>query len=176
MALTELFDIARQPWGGHRDPALPIATWVASASSLGDASGGAHTVEVTFQRTGQVLTRNMFSLEQVAIQHQNSLEEDIHLTTQNMGGTSGAWGRMVSILDATIDANTTMILARDAAGIVPAFLGSPLTNEVDAILRFAVTNANNVLSVFRFEGYIWGTRSVSTPGGPRVPVGGLYRS
>lgn len=168
--------VQRRQWGGEDDPRYPTGMWVARGSVTGDVSGGTARVSLRFQEVGAAaLDSKLYSIEELAVSNTDGIEETGHIQSLNMGEVSGdqVWAVEMLAVPSPVDSAMSM---RDASLFRRIFLGSQVTVGTISSLDLVLVNTN--LAVIRFfaGGYIWGARSRSVPGGPKVPPDVLFRA
>jgi len=172
------FRVDIRPYTGYGDPSLPIATWIAQAGAVGDASGGVLNMTFPFQRDDDAQISELFNLETIAADTSTSVGREAILESFNMDtlapnrpASNKFWRFRLN--DASgISGFAAMDM--DVANTLPFWLGSPNRVEGDSGLRVRFANIDLLLYAVDLQGYIWGPRSVLADGGPRRPVGGLF--
>lgn len=120
------------------------------------------------------LDSNLYSLELVNVSFAGTATEDIAIQTAGLGESSGVqlWDIGVVVLASQ---SISVPLPRDLRAITPSFLGSGIAQGTETNIRATTANILNAILNFQAEGYIWDARARSILGGPRVPLGSLYR-
>lgn len=180
MTVTGRFGYNIRPFSGYSDPGLPIGSYIAQGGLAGNASGGQVVFNFTFQDEQPNLITEMFNLEQVAIDTDAFAIDDVLMTTVNMDSLSRnrpASDQRWSLSTNPTPASDSAVPMHETAGL-PLWLGSPNLSSLSgtATLRFFFVNVDLRLYAVTIQGYIWGPRSVLADGGPRRPVGGLFRA
>jgi len=171
------FRIDTRPYTGYTDPGLPIGSWIAQAGLVGDASGGILRMNFLIEREGGVRVSELYNIEQFSADTSSSTGRDITLATINMDrlaptrqASPQKW-RMATIVggDGTSAIDTAKLMG------LPYWLGAPDVDTPAGDKGFSVTFLNIDLLLFAatVQGYFWGPRSVTAPGGPRRPVAGF---
>lgn len=164
----------RRPWGGYDDPALPEGIWVVLAIVTGNGSGGIMQVNIVFQQFEAArLGSEMFSIEQLSCQTSVNVTEQCQVETFNMGPLPSNPKWLLFIEDGGAGVNSSSSRA-NAIAYNGLFLDGPILPAQTAALSLTVANADPKVMLVSAEGYIWGARSRSLPGGPRQPPNGLY--
>ena len=176
MSVTAAFRVDIRPYSAYDDPGLPVAAWIAQAGIAGDASGGTVLIDFDFQLEAQPVSE-LYNLEQLAIDTDDSSAVDIMMQTQGMdqlAQTRPASPQKWSMTtDGVLGADSAVRL-QDAKVGLPIWLGSPNNIDSNGTLRFIFLNSDGRLYAITAQGYMWGPRSILAPGGPRRPVGGLF--
>lgn len=164
---------------GHDNPAFPTGIWWASATQVGDASGGFMAVRAEFHAEGDAKSGDIFNLEQVSGLVSAASVLEGFLETVGMAPQPGlpAFDRFWHVTFEDMDASLgNVALGAKAFTLLPLFIGT-LRGESDSNgnLTLAVTNlgASDSISA-SFLGYRWGPRSIMAPGGPQRPPFSLF--
>ena len=176
MSVVGSFRIDIRPYSAYDDPSLPVASWIAQAGIAGDASGGTVLVDFLFQEEAQPISE-LFNLEQIAVDTDANATDEYLIQTRGMD--SLAPDRPAS--PQKWQAQTNSLLATESATSLheeiglPLWLGSPNNRDSTGALRFVFVNTDLRLFAVTVQGYMWGPRSILAQGGPRRPVGGLFK-
>jgi len=170
------FRIDTRPYSGYADPSLPIATYIAQGSTVGDASGGQMNIAFIFQDGDAPRTTEMYNLEQLAMDtsiNAAALGTMRLLRMDSLSTNRPAFGQSWSLLLPASQGSSENALGIGALAL-PLWFGAPNVDEGDALVRFIFSNVDLELYLVTIQGYIWGPRSVMAPGGPQRPVGSLF--
>jgi len=171
------FRVDVRPYSGYRDPGLPIASWIAQAGSVGDASGGVVIQDFFVQLDGAPHISELYNLEQISVDTSSGTVRDVVIETRQMdilAPNRRASPQKWKLVSSGVLGNTNITATQLLNSMLPLWLGSPNRDEGDAGLRLTWTNIDLLLYAATLQGYIWGPRSVLAEGGPRRPVGGLF--
>jgi len=182
MSVTINFRVDVRPYTGYEDPSLPIAAYFAQGGVAGSASGGG--VFMTFRFQGaEVLPdqiSEIYNLEQLSADTSTTVPRNLEVASLNMDALSFArpgspqkW----QLRTETSQDNASALPLETATGL-PIWLGSPNQDAVSGDAGVRITWQDNIdllLYAVSIQGYIWGPRAVLAPGGPRRPIGGLFR-
>lgn len=173
MTIILLSTVQQRVWGGGPNARDPIGMWHGGTAQTGDATGGSNVIDFVFQAQGaQAIDPNIYSLEQLSIQKDDALLENIRVRSVVMGDLSGVDGWLVQVGVAGAQGFSAGFGSHMA--FLPVFLSDSLTIGSTTSLEIAANNVDTVNLIVSAQGYIWGSRSRSTPGGPRRPSDGLY--
>ena len=171
------FRVDVRPYSGYTDPSLPIAAWIAQGGVAGDASGGSVFMDFIFQDADNPQVTELYSLDQISFDTTGTAAREVALSTVNMDTlapnrrASPQFWRFRTETIATVG-----ISALDFENpMLPLWLGSPNKDEGKGAIRLNVVNVDLLLYAATLQGYVWGPRSVLAPGGPRRPIGGLFK-
>jgi len=175
MSVSGSSPVGRREWGGEDDPRLPTGMWIGQFSILGDGGGGSMTVElILMEAAAPALDSNLYSLELVNIAFAGAVTQDVVLQTFGLGESDGVQAWNIAMNNTTA-LTVSFPLPRDLRAVTPTFLGSGLAQGTATGIRAVTANINSAILNFQAEGYIWDARARSILGGPRVPLGALYR-
>lgn len=181
LSISVLEQVSTRGWGGKEEPSLPIGSWFFRSTLTGDGSAGSKTLEMSFSiaATGSPLDANSYSLEQLAIHETAAAGQVAFLIAVQLGTVSAATVAPFKFayaitLDALVTGSGSAARALDIGAVRGLFLGQPETAEASATLGVRVANVDTEVLTLAGQGYIWGPRSLSTPGGPIRPSPGLY--
>lgn len=179
MSVFTTFRLDIRPFSGYADPSLPIAAWVAQGDTVGDASGGTITLEFRIHIDTDPVTSEFYNLEQIQFDASSESIRDVMLQTRNMDSFTPErtlFDQRWQFETIGVGGVSFSALPLDRANMLPLWLGAPNKNEGDAGIRLVTTNGGvGVQYLATLQGYLWGPRSVLAEGGPRRPVGGLFR-
>jgi len=176
MSVIAVAQVSVRPFSGFVDPGLPVGFWFATAQALGDASAGLNSVAFRFQDTGAPAPSLYWSLEQLNINISDPNVQNCRLQIANMDNVPGSLNFAINFALnlTTFDlGGGAAILTRDLA-FLPLFLGNPVDNGLSSGLQIDVDNTLAATVTAKVQGYFWGARSVTSPGGLRRPIDGLY--
>lgn len=168
-----------RPFMGFEDPGLPTGVWMGRVSSLGDGTGGLNRARIEFQASGG-RTGQYFSLEQIMCRSTRvTVADNLRFQISNMdpfilGQSNGAFADTYLIPIQQNVAAFAMVMNLATAGLLPLFLGTPDADGNSAGVSIEDDNVVATSVDFRAQGYVWGPRSVLSPGGLRRPIDGLY--
>jgi len=177
VTVTGTFNYDVRPYSGYEDPGLPIASYIAQGGLAGDASGGTIIFNFPFMLEQEEKITELFNLEQLTADHDDVATADVVMRTVNMdtlsrnrSATSQQWSFTTVNVSAALGGSVMALTRRQ----LPLWLGSPNLDARagTALLRFTFVNVDLRLCFISIQGYIWGSRSILAPGGPRRPVGG----
>lgn len=165
-------------FAGYQDPSLPIGAWAGVRGVTGDASGGSRILDLVFAAATQPRASTMFSLEQLSVFDEEETEKGCLIQTINLGIIGDiAFDQIFNVLMRTGPTTGQSSAGSGADGAnLPLFLGRQQGRSVGTFLRASVINSLNNDFIFNAQGYMWGARSINAPGGPRRPIGGLFRA
>jgi len=171
------FRIDTRPYSGYLDPSLPVATYIAQGTLLGDGTGGVLEISFLYQRADDAQISEMFNLEQIAVD--TSRDGPIPVTMRLLGMDALAPNRLAfgQIWSLTLEdrfSGATDSALPPGALPRPLWFGAPNREEGNGLVRFTFANADTELYAVTIQGYMWGPRSVLAPGGPQRPVGSLF--
>lgn len=180
MTVTGTFGYDIRPFSGYSDPALPIGAYIAQGGLAGDASGGQVVFSFVFMGEQTVLITEMFNLEQISIDTDAFAIDSVMMETINLDNLSrnrAASNQKWTFATSSAPASDSAVRLDQTQGL-PIFLGAPNLTALSgtAVLRFTFINVDLRLYAITIQGYIWGPRSVLAEGGPRRPVGGLFKA
>lgn len=166
-------EVVRRVWGGFAGARDPIGHWHQATANTGDATGGSNVINLVFQQQAAPnLDPQIYSVEQVAVQLDAAPFSNVRIRSVVMGDLSGADGYVCGVNAA--GSQDFGAIAGSNLTWLPIFLGSARTQGSTTALEFAMDNVDTQNLIVSAQGYIWGSRSRSAPGGPRRPVGGMY--
>jgi len=165
-----------RPYSGYEDPSLPIASWIAQAGVVGNASGGQLNVDFPFQRDGDAQISELFNLEQISFDTTEQVARNFLIETINMDNLAQNRPGSTQFWQFTIEAvpGTGVSVLEGLSQQLPLWLGAPNRDEGDAGLRVRIQNIDLLLYAMTLQGYMWGPRSMLAPGGPQRPVNSLF--
>lgn len=181
MAVSTTTEVSYRRFQGYSTPQYPTGYWYARQAQLGDATGGTQSVIFQFvPATATQLNSNMFSLEEISATASNNVTAYAGVVSHNLdsfglptgANAKGVW--LYQVGTSTFPVIGSSLFARDAAALVPWFLGSQRLTGMMTGLEFATPNVNLSLLTVYAQGYIWGPRSVLADGGPQRPPNRLY--
>lgn len=179
MSLLVLEDLRYSPFEGSVDPSLPIGYWQCSVNSIGDGSMGDHILGHTLVPSAQA-DPSLWSLEQIGYQRDAADAFVVMLEIDGQDNPNDPATPITSsfelgALDTPPSARQAPV-GRDLA-FLPYFIGPSAGREASRalVIFLVVTNVINVAFRTMLRGYRWGGRALSTPTGPRVPPGGVFR-
>ncbi len=173
MSVIGVADITYEPWGGFDDPRLPTRVWRGKIQTTGDASGGLLSQFLRFNLAGNERLDNYFSLEELFVSTNGSLEGP-RFETRNFGAFK------VGVRDVAYALNFAATDTGEAGAdpqirIWPLFMGQQVfTGTVLEIVTLR-DNVTTVIHDMWAGGYVWGPRSASAKnGGLQRPPSGLF--
>jgi len=177
MAIIEVVTAQMRAWQASPDPTLPEGAWIASGTVVGTATGGPRTIQIDFQKAATRLSSRLFSLEQMALTDVSSAVIQWELQTFNLetfegqGIASRAWALNIT-KDNRPNGNGGAL--DTFSNLLPLFLGAPSQAGVAAGISFVADNVNAITMVCFAQGFFWGPRSITAPGGPQRPLRSIY--
>lgn len=174
MAIELEVPVRHREYRGYDEKQYPLGTWFAEGDLTGDASGDPMTIKVLFQDSLQALTSLSYSLEQMWVRRSDTTARVTGVSIINLG--SFAFTRQFTLTNTPSSGGGTVnAMGIDQPTQLPIFLGRIFEQAVDASLEWAAPNSGVSVSMrFQVEGYYWGARSITAPGGPQRPPGGMY--
>lgn len=168
--------VRKRVWGGELGPQYPIATWHRTIAVVGDGSGGRREVDFVFQpSTAPTLDGNIYSLEQLSMTDTDNTSVFATLQTFGMGEVNGEQGWNIGLV-AGVSPGFAAIAMRDVEALRGLMLGEQQVQGTTSLLAvYTLEQLNETIRVHA-EGYIWGSRSRSTVGGPKRPLESPYGS
>lgn len=169
IVLNEVVQV--RPWGGFLERELPIGTWFHQMLLEGDASAGVMSLRFNLTQTGVELSPNMYSLEQLSIETTTPDDRQVLIGTENLEPLlNSKWRVGVDGPAALLPAEAGLI----ATTLLPLFLGSQRIPGASGVFTVDMINVNGLTLSSTAQGYVWGSRSRSAPGGPRRPIQSLF--
>lgn len=177
MSITVPYNTKTRPWGGYTHPSLPIATWYAEGNVTGDSSGGHRAVQLNFSpgTAGQASPALYYSLEQISLADTLNADRDVlfQLINGDEAMTTGSQWWQQGVSGTAIGPAALNFAARSPA----LWLGNiKLPGGGAHGMLFVMANSNTHVLTVVAQGYVWGARSISWPGGPQRPPNGLFQS
>ncbi len=176
MSVASNFRIETRPYSGYADPSLPVGAWITQGVLAGNATGGAVQMNFLFQFGNNPLNSQLYSLEQFTAETNASVTEVADFETINMDRLTPNLVLPVTRQQFPVIADgigSAIAQLGDMAGL-PFWLGGPNTALLECSIRFQFTNTNLRVYTVSAQGYIWGPRSVTAPGGPQRPPNGFF--
>jgi len=173
-------NLQRVTWGGGPAP-LPMGTWYADGTVVGDATGGVMIVSVKFNLPNQNLDSVIYNLEQfdmfVLGTGGNILVEILgwRIDPRNPLGSNTGWKRTIpTTASQGTDGFLLMTAEQDIQSTLPVLFGSQGQVAQGSQLNLEKTNVNlDSLGIWAM-GYMWDSGARSFPGGPRRPEGVVF--
>jgi len=178
MAVTTSFDVHPRPYSGYANPSLPIASYIAQGTEVGNGTGGSLFLQFLFQRAAARDVSELYNLEQFSIHVDEAADIGANLETLAMDHLFGQEPAILQRYSLLLDfagvglGNASQV--RDQ-GALPLWLGRPQTG-LDAGIRLEFVNTLLVNYSATIQGYIWGPRAVLAAGGPQRPPQGYFRA
>lgn len=181
MAVFSTVKVRRTRFQGFTDPRLPIGSWFAQQSALGDATGGANLLAFVFSASTS-RDYNLYNIERLtgsidplvgpselaaAMLSAQNMSQDIDVTD-----TFHSLG--LSFSDNGVGVTPRQSLRGDSLGFLPMWLGAKGIQSIESRAQVEIENVLGRAIAMRLEGYIWSTRSVMSDGGPQRPLGGRF--
>jgi len=177
VSIIEVVTAGYRPYASYDDPTLPVGQWVGGGTVTGNSSGGFEMVQIDFSKNTQLRSSQTYSLEGVSIYCTATAQVSMGVAAFNldpdMVRAAGLSRAFAMLLEAT-PADASIRLSGSGASILPVFLGRQNNPNISTGISFALVNVNSEQLRVTAEGYVWGARSVSMPGGPQRPLQGLY--
>lgn len=188
MTINLSMNFQRRPWAspltlGGLAKGLPAGHWSASALSEGDASGGNITFQHIFRNASNRLgDSNFYSIEQMAIFHDNNGVTSMRLQVNGMDAFTGdvstignPVNREYAIdLDTTDESTPRRAMSRPNGYKIwiGTYQGAP-TDLGDMIFLSDNPGASAGAGAVVY-GYYWTPDAQNAPGGMRKPPGDIY--
>jgi len=177
MTVIGTFPVQRLPWRGYDDPALPVGIWMASGTTVGDASGGSIRVRLAFTTENAPASGDIFNLEQLTSFSSVGATRTGFMTAVNLAPAPrlNVVDRLWSLVWNVMDPLGNIGLGQTLLDL-PIMLGgrqSVAANPASIDVGFTNPTATDSLSVTGM-GYVWEARSVLAEGGPQRPVRNLW--
>lgn len=169
--LVEL-ESRRRAFPGYDDPRYPLYIWAGQAVVAGDASGGNRVASIILASSSGPKVSLLWSLEQLSILDSQNTSQDMDLT---LTGLDELLGTQVMRLQVSQGITTASLRPADYPRL-PFYMGAHAAQSVAAAITLTAANAAATVLVFAAQGYAWGSRSRSIPGGPQRPPTGLFRA
>ena len=170
MAVVTLTNARRHVWAGDVDPRYPIAMWFAQTVLLGDGSGGTNSITIQLAiAAADVVDANLFSVEVVDLLSSAEAAVAGVIRSTNLADI----GMNVGVLISASDAGVGVASMRNDGGRIRRFLGHMGQPGLATGIVLITPNVTGVQITFEAQGYVWGSRSRSIPGGPKYPPGAL---
>ena len=175
MSVSQDVQVRPRMWRGYDDPGLPIGTYFASFTIIGDGTGGTMQVNFIYKNAGQPANGNFYNIEQlnafitVAAPAQAGFIRALNFETLDAPLPIEQQWRFLFSLSLPAASSITELQQ------IPIFLGQ--TDRIFATQSSAqvgTANAAIVAMGASIQGYIWSARSVMAQGGLRRPVDALY--
>lgn len=169
MAVTASFTVHKRLWGGYDERQFPTALWVAAGRIEGDGTGGLATFIAVFNPASAVKVNEWYSLEQITMFDGESGNREISIIASNFDSDVlgvKAWRIQLQ----TAGASSAIPIELSAIGV---FLGNQRSANTQLDVQLAKANVAFNWDLV-LEGYVWGPRSLSAPGGFQRPTTGLY--
>lgn len=170
MSVAAVLEVRRRAFPGYNDPSLPQWIWVGQVVVVGDASGGDRSGSIILATAAGPKVSLLWSLEQMSILDSDNNSKDMDLTFL---GTDELLGTQVMRISIGAGVTTASIPAQNYPRM-PFYIGAHQAQGAAAALLLTAANVNTAVMAFTAQGYCWGSRSRSIPGGPQRPLQGLY--
>jgi len=169
MSVALIVKVRRRSWNGYREQAFPTGYWIGAGRVEGDGTGGTALFVAVFNPGSAQKVNQWYSLEQLTMFDFENAPRAISVEANNFDDDIlGIKAWMVNSFSA--GANAAIALQDSRAGI---FLGNQRASGTQLDIRLTKSNAAFNWDVI-MEGYIWGPRSLSAPGGFQRPPTGIY--
>ena len=152
----------------------PIGIWTINMQDVGDGTGGTRTAGVTFTlASAPRLDALMYNLEQLFVADDDNVTKVANVRSVNLGILpEGDTIEFALTLAATTGVDAAAGLTNYSS--LPLLLGAQLVSGVDAELTVTATNVTGEGLRVKALGYVWDSRALSAPGGPRRPPGSVF--
>lgn len=181
MAVSVTAAVQRAGWGGLESP-YPVGMWFVEVGILvsGDGSGGNHDLFILFNPAGGALDSKLYNLEQMNATNFIAAAASLQLqvAAQGMGLLAPT---LQDSLAQTWVVNTRVPEVTDLAATAfsdilqrATFLGRQVDTSSASQIRIRTVNVNAQTLVVNALGYIWDSKAMSLPGGPRRPPDPLW--
>jgi len=170
VSVTHGVQVKHHVWGGDTDPSYPISTWFAQMVLMGDASGGTSSLLINLARShSDVLDASFWSVEQIDCYATGNATVVGIIRSTNLADV----GMHVGIAMAATPLQIGSVSRRDPGGRIRRFLGHMGDPGLGCGISLVTQNTSGIQISFEAQGYQWGSRSRSTPGGPKYPPGAI---
>lgn len=162
----------RRAFPGYQDPRYPLYIWVGQTVVVGDATGGTRVASIILATGLGPKVSLLWSLEQLSVLDSDNVSKNSDLTFSGMDELLGTQITKLTIVDGI----TTASLSPRETPSLPLYMGAHADQSIAAALTLTTTNVDAAVLVLAAQGYVWGSRSRSIPGGPQRPPTGLFRA
>jgi len=178
MAVTNTVATQSLPFAGYEPvTGLPQGIWSGSGRVTGDGSGGEAVIHLNFSFAGQEFRSSYYSLEQLHITDDNSVDIEYMVDFLNLGSPfaidEAAAPRFLVRVQALTNITDSVSPVQDLL-LRPIFLGKQFGASVNVELRARVTNVSGVVSTVTALGYFWQPGAVNAIGGLKRPANSLW--
>jgi len=170
MTIVTSLAASRRAYPGYDEPNLPLWSWAQEVSVIGDASGGTRTASIIFAPTTGPKVSLLWSLEQISVFDTDNNSKNLDLMFEGFDQVLGTALYRLNVGDGVLFASIPL----QNYPQFPLWLGGHRQEGSPAQINLVAANINGTVLAFGAQGYVWGSRSASIPGGPQRPSRGLY--
>lgn len=175
MSIINQVVVARREFPGYPDPSLPIGIWQGTGQVIGDASGGNMEVDLVFNRSTAERDGNFYSFDQLMINSTDVGGTRVgELFFFNLGTVVGLIFQRYAIQMLISHPGNFANIRTEGLAFLPLFMGRQFREGVTTGLAIAFANINTAIVDMSAMGYVWGPRSINSPGGPSRPLQGIF--
>jgi len=167
--VTQL-EARRRAFPGYDDPRYPLYIWAGQAVVAGDASGGTRSAGIILAPASGPKVSLLWSLEQISALDTDNNSKDCDIILSGLDELLGNQIYRVTVGAAVTTAAFTAV----SLTMLPLYMGGHADQGIAATLSLTLVNVDATVLVFQAQGYVWGSRSRSIPGGPQRPPNGLF--
>jgi len=175
MAVITVVDIITRPFSGYEELRFPSGFWRGNGFSTGNGTGGDHSIQMDFNKATALMNSQFYSLENLMIAIPTTADQEVDLLIANFDRVAGVSQRDYTIQLVANERDVAAPPAQAVEGLRGMFLGKQTDPNSAQSLSLTVDNIDGQIITAILEGYVWGIRSNSQPGGPQRPPTGLYR-
>jgi len=170
MSIVTSIEARRRAYPGYDEPNFPLWSWAQAVFVVGDASGGNRTASIVFATGAGPKVSLLWSLEQISAFDTDNNSKNIDLMFEGFDHVVGTSLYRLSLGDGVQMASIPL----QNYPQFPLWLGGHANQGSPAQINLVAANINAEVLAFNAQGYVWGSRSASIPGGPQRPSRGLY--
>lgn len=174
MAVITVFDVEYRKFSGWDEPQYPTGYWRGGGLSLGDATGGDHSIQIDFAKASEARNSQYYSLEQVMISLPGTGDFEVGMLFANFDIFSSVSGYVYTLNVQGSERNTAGLNGNGLAGFRRMWVGQQFTPNSSCAITLGLDNTNVEIFIVALQGYVWSARSTGVPGGPQRPPTGLY--
>lgn len=171
MSVLATLEARRRPYNGYDDPSFPLYIWAGQTIVVGDASGGTRVASVELAPASGPKVSLLWSLEQISVLDTDNNSKNGDLTFTGLDELLGTQVWRLGLGDGVGTASIPFSLYPE----LPLWAGGHAAQGGQAAITFTLANIDATVMVFTIQGYAWGSRSRSLPGGPQRPPRGIFR-
>lgn len=174
MTVITQTSIVRREFAGYEDPALPTRIWEGSGTVTGNGTGGFMEADLVFNLSTAPRDANFYSLEHIMFFFTSNTSPQATLRMVNLGSVLGVALRTWTIGIGVLSGVTGGAIFGRELAVLPIFMGRQFAAGVTSLVSMATSNIDLIVMTFQAQGYVWGPRSINTPGGPSRPLQGVF--